>query len=192
MRVNEIFHSIQGEGFHSGRPADFIRFQGCHVGCTFCDTKHSWDKAGGTEQSIEQIIDQLKTSFVILTGGEPLEQNLNELFNALKHAGKEVALETSGTRVISQTYDWLTLSPKNFVKTSLPEFLKFADELKFIYTDKSSEDFIFKCIQDAEYKPLVYIQPNGLSKKSTREAVEFVKRYNFRLSLQTHKFIGIE
>jgi organic radical activating enzyme len=191
MRINEIFYSIQGEGMNAGRPASFIRLQGCSVGCVWCDTKNSWDEKLGTEFTVNEIIDQLESDFIIITGGEPAEQNLHELAHALRQMGKEIAIETSGTRIISEKFDWMTVSPKSFKREILPLNLRLADELKFVYTDSSSEPFIFSCIAKAGKKP-VFIQPNGLSKKSTREAIEFCKKHNFRLSLQMHKYVGIQ
>lgn len=191
MKINEIFYSVQSEGFNAGKPADFIRLQGCSVGCAWCDTKHSWDKTKGIELSELEVIGKLQSNFVILTGGEPLEQDLTVLLDKLKTAGKYIAVETSGTELLQNGFDWITCSPKNFNKPLLDSVLSAANELKFVYTNESSEEFIFSCILKAA-TDLIYIQPNGISKKSTRMAVDFVKKHNFRLSVQTHKYIGIE
>ena len=128
----ESFYSIQGEGYHSGRAAFFIRFAGCDVGCTWCDVKESWDTKQHALVQISNIIEDVKeskTDFVVITGGEPGMYNLKPLTSALKTIGMEIAIETSGAYPLSGQLDWICLSPKKF-KTPLEENYKKAHELK--------------------------------------------------------------
>ena len=121
----EKFHSLQGEGFHAGKSAFFIRLAGCHVGCSWCDTKYSWEKEKYPLMSIKKIIDEIKkarekgASFLVITGGEPLHHNLDNFCQAInKETSKKkqnpikIHIETSGVNKISGNYDWITLSPK--------------------------------------------------------------------------------
>ena len=113
----ESFYSIQGEGFHTGKPAYFIRLAGCDVNCHWCDVKESWDISEDQYLSIDEIISNVikySAETVIITGGEPLMHNLSELTDALKEKKKKIHLETSGTHPISGHFDWICFSPKNF------------------------------------------------------------------------------
>jgi len=130
----ESFYSIQGEGFYTGRPAFFIRFAGCDVGCTWCDVKDSWDANKHALASIESIVKDVKSSgtdFVVITGGEPAMYNLKYLTAGLKALGVEIAIETSGAYQLTGDLDWICLSPKKF-KMPLEENYKKANELKMI------------------------------------------------------------
>ncbi|MFZ4504543.1 MAG: 7-carboxy-7-deazaguanine synthase QueE [Methylovulum sp.] len=195
MLINEQFYSIQTEGYFAGTPADFIRLQGCSVGCTWCDTKHSWSSKKGVEKSVAEIIGDLKSigisNHVIITGGEPLEQDLSELILALISGGYFIAIETSGTEPLQEGINWITCSPKNFKKKTLDSVLSFADELKFIYTDESDEEFIMNSLRKTGAKH-AYIQPNYDNQEATQKAVEYCKKTGFKLSLQMHKYIEIE
>ena len=124
----EKFHSLQGEGFHTGKSAFFLRLAGCNVGCSWCDTKHSWDKEKYPLISIDKIIDEIKrarlkgASFLVITGGEPLQHNLDNLCKTIKkETSREkqnpinIHIETSGVNKISGDYDWITLSPKRHI-----------------------------------------------------------------------------
>jgi len=121
----EQFHSLQGEGYHAGKSAFFVRLAGCKVGCSWCDTKNSWDEKKYPSISIEKIIDRIKiardkgASFCVITGGEPLQHNLDDFCKAIKEMtlgaeqhSMKIHIETSGVNSISGSYDWITLSPK--------------------------------------------------------------------------------
>ena len=149
----EQFHSLQGEGFHVGKSAFFIRLAGCEVGCAWCDTKHSWDEKQYPSISIENIVNQIKlarkkgAAFCVITGGEPLHHNLDNFCKAIKKETKgekensmSIHIETSGVSSISGIYDWITLSPK---RHSPPRkfFLKNCNEIKIIINDKKDIEF---------------------------------------------------
>lgn len=139
LNVVEVFESVQGEGFHTGRPAIFIRFAGCNLHCDFCDTKYSWptnQKEMTPSDLVGMILDaKWQSGYVILTGGEPLIQNqsdLHELIWKLRELDFEVGLETNGTQLIDREalpFDWVTVSPKSILMSKLVR----GDELKLLY-----------------------------------------------------------
>ena len=156
----EKFHSLQGEGFHTGKSAFFLRLAGCNVGCSWCDTKHSWDKEKYPLISIDKIIDEIKrarlkgASFLVITGGEPLQHNLDNLCKTIKkETSREkqnpinIHIETSGVNKISGDYDWITLSPKRHI-TPQSYFLENCDELKIIINDQKDIDFAIEIKQE--------------------------------------------
>ena len=144
----EEFYSIQGEGFHTGRAAYFIRFAGCDVGCTWCDVKESWDINEHPLVSIESIIKNVSesgTDFVVITGGEPAMYDLTYLVDALHDLKVEIAIETSGAYPITGDIDWVCLSPKKF-KMPLEENYILANELKMIAFNKHDLNFFGFCL----------------------------------------------
>ena len=149
----EQFHSLQGEGFHTGKSAFFIRLAGCKVGCSWCDTKNSWDENKHPYISIEKIVNQIKiarekgASFCVITGGEPLQHNLDNFCKAIKKMtmdkeqnAMKIHIETSGVHSVSGSYDWITLSPK---RHSPPKnyFLKNCNEIKIIINEIADIEF---------------------------------------------------
>lgn len=179
-RINEIFYSIQGEGYHTGTPAVFVRFAGCNLKCSFCDTLHDPYKKMSDEDILKEVL-QYPTRTVILTGGEPGMQVTSELIELLQGVGLYVCVETNGTMPIPTIADWITCSPKgNYdIKT---EF----NELKIVLTGKPNL---------RKYEELgcehLYLQP--CSGKNINETVEYVMQNpKWRLSLQTHKFIDLQ
>ena len=122
LPVVEKFHSLQGEGAHAGRSAFFIRLASCKVGCSWCDTKHSWQENLFPQEEIQYLSDEVAkakskgANFVVITGGEPLLYNLDLLTKELKKLNKKIHLETSGTQPLSGSFDWICFSPKNFTK----------------------------------------------------------------------------
>lgn len=191
----EDFHSIQGEGFHQGKPAWFIRLGGCDVGCTWCDVKESWDAQQHPMISVEEMIIRAKNSgaeTVIITGGEPLMYNLEELTYKLHQAGFKIHLETSGCYPLTGKWDWITFSPKKF-KAPLAEFLNYSNELKVVIYNKS--DFIWaeSFAQKMHKKAKLYLQPEWSKTKTTIPLlVDYVKSHpKWEISLQIHKYMDI-
>mgnify|MGYP002854951570 CR=1 FL=1 len=215
----EQFHSLQGEGYHAGKSAFFIRLAGCKVGCSWCDTKYSWDEKKYPSISIEKIINHIKiarkkgASFCVITGGEPLQHNLDDFCKAIKKEtlGEEqnsikIHIETSGVNSISGFYDWITLSPK---RHSPPKnyFLENFNEIKIIINDKKDIEFaidirkeIISRFQISRFKntsnkldKIYYLQPAWNNNKGLSLAINFVKNNpNWKLSLQTHKYLKIK
>ncbi|MEO5783348.1 MAG: 7-carboxy-7-deazaguanine synthase QueE, partial [Ginsengibacter sp.] len=154
LPVMEAFYTLQGEGFHQGKAAYFIRLGGCDVGCIWCDVKESWDANAHPLKTIKEIVETAKLNsssngggregaLAVVTGGEPLMHNLEELSNALHAAGFQTNIETSGSSPLSGDWDWICLSPKKF-KAPLPEILPKAHELKVIVFNKSDFDWAEK------------------------------------------------
>lgn len=191
MKINEIFYSIQGEGWHAGTAAVFVRFSGCNLRCPFCDTKHQ----ESTDMTEDQIIDEVlkyPARLVVLTGGEPTLQVTQSLVEELQSYGKYVAVETNGTRMPDFIPDWITLSPKfEFVKGGKLR-LKVCNELKVVWTGKN-DMAKYNTISARQY----YIQPcdTGNAEENAKivaEVVEFVKKNpKWHISLQTQKILNI-
>lgn len=178
-KINEIFYSLQGEGFHTGTPALFIRFSGCNLKCSFCDTKHE----EGEWMSDEDIVAKAKecpAKMVVLTGGEPSLWIDEAFVEKLHQAGKYVCIETNGTHPIPDSVDWITCSPKG-----APVVLTRIDEVKVVYTgEEDVEPYLTLPAQ------VHFLQP--CSCKNTQEVVAYIQEHpQWRLSLQTHKWIGI-
>lgn len=191
----EAFYTLQGEGFHQGKAAYFIRLAGCDVGCVWCDVKESWDKDLYPLQSIEEIVTETKKypgKLVVITGGEPTLYNLEELTKALQKEGFSTNIETSGSSPLSGSWDWICLSPKKF-KPPLPGILLKANELKIIVFNKS--DFAWA----KQYADLVssscklYLQPEwNKAELVTPWIIDYIKENpKWQLSLQIHKYINV-
>ena len=193
-RINEIFYSLQGEGANTGIPAVFVRFSGCNLRCAFCDTQHE----SGTMMSDEEIVAEVcrypQARIVVLTGGEPSLHIDAALVAKLKRAtGKIITIETNGTRLLPEGIDWVTLSPKmGFEGGDLqPVVLDECDELKVVYRGqrldgyfgiRAKEYFLQPCYCDDEDERIANM-------RATIEAVMSDSRW--RLSLQTHRIVGI-
>ncbi|GAB4377770.1 MAG: 7-carboxy-7-deazaguanine synthase QueE [Salibacteraceae bacterium] len=195
LPVMECFSSIQGEGYHTGKPAYFVRLQGCDVGCHWCDVKESWPMDEGELKSVDEIVTMTVSSglnHVVVTGGEPTLYDLNELTQKLKSHGLFLQLETSGTQQITGTWDWITLSPKK-VKPPVEDSYQKAHELKVVIYNRS--DFRFAVNEAAKVAPhcTLTMQPEWSKRDSiSPEIVDFIKKdKRWRVSLQTHKFLGI-
>src|SRR6478672_3189943 len=138
LPVMEHFYTLQGEGYHWGKAAYFIRLAGCDVGCVWCDVKESWDASKHPVMAVDSLIEEVKktpTEIVVITGGEPLLHDLTTLTKALKENNFKTHIETSGSSPLSGTWDWITLSPKKF-KAPLPQNLPHASELKIVVFHK--------------------------------------------------------
>lgn len=196
----ESFYTIQGEGFHTGKPAFFIRLGGCDVGCRWCDSKESWNPDRFPPVEIEEIVRQAASTpakAIVITGGEPMNYPLDMLCNLLKDYGLEIFLETSGSSPMSGKFDWICLSPKRN-KPPRDEFFPVADELKVIV--ETPEDFIWaeenrRKVLDAQRcgKCLFFLQPEWRRMKQISPAiVEYVKEHpDWNISVQAHKFLRI-
>ncbi|MBQ6769534.1 MAG: radical SAM protein [Bacteroidales bacterium] len=193
-RINEIFYSLQGEGFHTGTPAVFVRFSGCNLRCHFCDTQHQ----DGAMMTVQEIVDEVNkypiAPLLVLTGGEP-SLFIDEAFVAeLKQkTGKKIAIETNGTRLLPRNLDWVTLSPKTaFEGGDLePCVLTACDELKVVFFGQdlaqydeiqTMQRFLQPCFCEDEIQRNVHM-------KSCVEAV--MQNNGWRLSLQVHRVLGI-
>lgn len=195
LPVMESFYTLQGEGFHQGRAAYFIRLGGCDVGCVWCDVKESWDASKHPHQSVTQLTDaalEHPGRLAVITGGEPLLHQLDELTSALKTAGFETNIETSGSSSLSGYWDWICLSPKKF-KSPLPEVITAADELKVVIFHKS--DFEWAETYAAQVKPgcKLYLQPEW-DKQATMLPliIDYIKANpQWELSIQSHKYINV-
>jgi 7-carboxy-7-deazaguanine synthase len=195
LPIMEHFYTIQGEGFHQGRAAYFIRLGGCDVGCVWCDVKDSWDASKHPLLSIEFLVSEVKKTnakLVVITGGEPLMHNLDELTKALQEKDLETNIETSGSSHLSGSWDWICLSPKKF-KAPLPEVIPHANELKIIIFNKS--DFEWGKEYAAKVSPSckLYLQPEWSKEKEIIPLmVEFIKENpEWEMSLQLHKYINV-
>ena len=191
----EAFYTLQGEGYHSGAAAYFIRLAGCDVGCVWCDVKESWEVEEHQWQPVDQIVaDALKhpARIAVITGGEPCMYNLTKLTSELKKAGYKVHIETSGAYSFIGTADWICVSPKKFMKP-LPELLALADELKVVVFNES--DFQWAEEHAVHTKPgcYLFLQPEfSKSEKITPIITNYVMNNpSWKISLQIHKFIGI-
>lgn len=191
----EQFYTIQGEGYHQGRAAYFIRLAGCDVGCVWCDVKESWDKDKHPMTSIEDIL-QLVTAtparIVVITGGEPFMYDLDPLIRALHQQGLKVHIETSGAYAISGDPDWICVSPKKF-KAPLDEVMPHAHELKVVIFNKS--DFAWAEKYEAMVGPSckLFLQPEwGKAEEMTPLIIDYIKQHpQWEFSLQMHKYIHV-
>ncbi len=204
-RIHEIFYSLQGEGFHTGRPAVFVRFAGCNLRCPFCDTDFSTRQTMTCEDIVRQALSLVPSSLpdgrflLVLTGGEPALQVDDTLIDALHEAGFYIAIETNGTRTLPAAIDWITCSPKD-----APVVLTQADELKVVFRGqdverlyqgvKAQHYFLQPCdltfetgTQQSETPPTQSPQTSTL-----RETIAYILSHpHWRLSLQMHKLTGI-
>lgn len=195
LPVMEAFYTIQGEGFHQGRAAYFIRLGGCGVGCVWCDVKESWNADSHPRLDIETIVNQAKSQpgrLAVVTGGEPLMHDCTELTGSLHAAGFETNIETSGAYPLSGSWDWICLSPKKF-KPPLPGILTLANELKVVIYNKS--DFLWAEKYAAEVSSFckLFLQPEwGRSAEMTPLIIEYIKNNpKWEFSLQLHKYINV-
>jgi|TARA_R110000851_G_scaffold226029_1_gene378785 7-carboxy-7-deazaguanine synthase len=194
LPLMEEFYTIQGEGFHTGTAAYFVRIGGCDVGCHWCDVKESWNAELHPPSSIDQIVTNAKkyAETVVVTGGEPLMWDMTLLTQTLMDNGRKVHIETSGAYPLTGTWDWICLSPK---KNKLPTQTVYdnAHELKVIIFNK--HDFIFaeeqaELVNDGA---ILFLQPEWSKKEEmTPLIVDYVMNNpKWRVSLQTHKYLNI-
>jgi len=191
MRINEIFYSIQGEGYRTGAPTIFVRLAGCSMRCEWCDTKYAWDK--GKEMSIRSIINEIEKyncNWVCITGGEPMEQSesVKELTTLLKGLRYMVQLETNGSLPIVGHFDWITVSPKKFWCDSA---ISVADEIKLVITCKEDLKRIdkFKMFHVKHF----YLQPKDNDLELAKLCYDYILKNPFlKLNLQIQKILNIK
>ncbi len=195
LPVMEHFYTIQGEGYHQGKAAYFIRLGGCDVGCVWCDVKDSWDAAKHPQYDISSLVSlvtQTPAPLAVITGGEPLMHDLDALTAALQAAGIQTNIETSGSHPLSGHWNWICLSPKKF-KAPLPELVPYANELKVVIFNK--HDFEWAETYALQVSPgcKLYLQPEwDKAAVITPLIIEYIKANpKWELSLQVHKYIDV-
>lgn len=219
LPVCELFETIQGEATWTGTPSVFVRLQGCDVGCSFCDTKHTWELNPQREISLGAMlaketdsssyaavavptlvstIASFKARHVVITGGEPCRYNLHELTESLMVSGYSVQIESSGTepvRVYGTT--WITISPKIDMpgkRSVLPDVVAGASEIKMPIGRKSDIEKLRRFLDTIRFPaepPPIWLQPLSASPKATALCIEACLEFGWKLSIQTHKFIGV-
>jgi len=194
LPLMEEFYTIQGEGFHKGTAAYFIRVGGCDVGCHWCDVKESWNAETHPPTGIDAIVTNAAkySNTIVVTGGEPLTWNMEPLTQALKAKNLQTHIETSGAYALTGEWDWICLSPK---KNKLPEGVIYdkAHELKVIVFNKHDFEFAEEQAAKVNKDCILYLQPEwSVKEKMTPLIVDFVmKNPKWKVSLQTHKYLNI-
>lgn len=219
--VNEIFQSIQGEGYFTGIPAVFIRLQGCNVGCSWCDTRHTWHVDPEMEVVSDQILDRSTASecwssmtteqichalnrlgysarHIVITGGEPCLYDLRQLTRALIEQGNQVQIETSGSaEILADAACWVTLSPKINMKSGLPlldSALHRAQEIKYpVAMEKHIHELDHILARcHKDANKIICLQPISQQRRATELAIKICIQRNWRLSVQLHKYLNVD
>ena len=208
LPVVECFHSLQGEGKHAGRSAYFIRLASCKVRCPWCDTKNSWNSELHPQRSLIDLsmgaakAQKEGAAFVVITGGEPLHHNLDQLCKEIRKSTLNqenrsipIHLETSGVDKLSGNPDWITLSPKRHYPPRLDTLLS-CQELKIVIQGEEDIDFARKIADliesNSEVRPQFFLQAGWNNKEGQELAIKYVKNNpDWRLSIQTHKWLGV-
>lgn len=193
-KINEIFYSLQGEGFHTGVPSVFVRFSGCNLACSFCDTAH----ASGTMMTAQEIADAInaypQAPLIVLTGGEPSLFVTDEFISYLKTAtGKRIAMETNGTHAVPSNIDWVTLSPKTGFQgaDAHPCILTECHELKVVYLNQNLDMYSHIKAEHRFLQPC-FVEDKEMCATNIKACVEAVLAHpEWRLSLQTHRILNI-
>ena len=208
LPVVECFHSLQGEGKHAGRSAYFIRLASCKVGCPWCDTKESWNSELHPQRSLIDLsictakAQKEGAAFVVITGGEPLHHNLDLLCKKIRQStinqenkSIPIHLETSGVDILSGSPDWITLSPKRHFPPRLDTLLS-CQELKIVIQNEEDLRFAEKMADliknNGKVKPQLFLQAEWNNEEGKALAITYVKNNpDWRLSMQTHKWLGV-
>ncbi len=194
LPLMEAFYTIQGEGFHKGTAAYFIRVGGCDVGCHWCDVKESWNPDLHPPTEVEKIVRDAAAASdtIVVTGGEPLMWDMGPLTGGLKQRGMKIHIETSGAYPLTGTWDWICLSPKKN-KEPVGDIHRRADELKVIVYNRHDLKFAERHAEKTGPDCLLYLQPEwSVREKVTPMIVDYVmENPRWRVSLQTHKYLNI-
>ena len=191
----EDFYTIQGEGYHTGKPAYFIRLGGCDVGCKWCDAKYTWNPRIYPPVDVETVVARAKScaaQSIVITGGEPLLYPLDILTRTLHERGLQIFLETSGSHPFSGCFDWVCLSPKR-QQPPLEEAFARAHELKVIVEGEEDLQWAEQNAAQVGRECLLYLQPEWSAYERIMPLlVEYVKAHpRWNISIQTHKFMHI-
>ncbi|MCP4975469.1 MAG: 7-carboxy-7-deazaguanine synthase QueE [Maribacter sp.] len=194
LPLMEEFYTIQGEGYHKGTAAYFIRVGGCDVGCHWCDVKESWNAETHPPTAIESIVEKAtkNSDTIVVTGGEPLTWDMGPLTEALKSKNVKTHIETSGAYELTGKWDWICLSPKKN-KLPLVKIFDEAHELKVIVYNKHDLAFAEEQATKVSKDCILYLQPEwSVREKVIPLIVEYVmKNPKWKVSLQTHKYLNI-
>lgn len=192
MRINEIFYSLQGEGFYTGTPSLFIRLSGCNLQCPFCDTEHI-PYTDMTEREIIEEAEKCLAKHVVITGGEPSLQLTDSLVEGLHGVGKYVAVETNGTHELPSNVDWITLSPKDhFVQTDATIVLRRCNEIKVVFTEQDIPNEYTEIQADQHFLQPCDVGDEARNAEILKRTIDYCLAHPiWRLSLQTHKLIGV-
>jgi len=195
LPIMEEFYTIQGEGFHSGRAAYFIRIAGCDVGCVWCDVKESWTAGDHQLMSLDTLVNNVQVSgsdFCVITGGEPCMYDLTDLTAKLKENNIEIAIETSGCYELKGQIDWYCFSPKKFKSPVEDAYIK-ANELKVVISHPSDFDWAEGHAAKVSKDCKLYLQTEWSKRERFLPLIiEFVKNHpKWKISLQTHKIMNI-
>lgn len=193
--VMERFLTVQGEGAFTGASAWFIRLGGCDVGCSWCDVKESWDAHAHPKHTAFELVEEAKRSgapICVVTGGEPAMHDLSALTEGLHAAGMRTHIETSGTHPLTGRWDWVTLSPKRF-KPTLSEEYRSAHELKVVVVNRHDLEWAEEHAQRVSADASLYLQPEWDRRERVLPYImSHLKDHpRWRISLQTHKYIGL-
>ena len=195
LPLMESFYTIQGEGYHKGSAAYFIRIGGCDIGCHWCDIKESWDVEKFPLVNVKSIVDKVKknSNKVVITGGEPLIYNMNPLTKKLKQLNISTHLETSGAYELTGVWDWICLSPK---KNKLPinNIYSIANELKIIIYNKNDFLFAENLAKNTNPDCKLYLQPEWSKREKVMPLIVnyVLKNNHWKVSLQTHKYLNVQ
>jgi organic radical activating enzyme len=195
LPVMEHFYTLQGEGFHQGKAAYFIRLGGCDVGCVWCDVKESWDAERHPKFEVQRLrleVERTPAEIIVITGGEPLMHDLAGLTEELHAAGFKTHLETSGAYPLTGSWDWICLSPKKF-KAPLPGIPAKANELMVIVFNRSDLEWAEKYATQVSADCKLYFQPEwDKADQMTPLIIDYIKANpKWELSLQIHKYINV-
>lgn len=194
LPLMEAFYTIQGEGFHKGTAAYFIRIGGCDVGCHWCDVKESWNAQLHPPTAIDKIVEKAVkySETIVITGGEPLTWNMTPLTDKLRANGRKIHIETSGAYELSGSWDWICLSPKK-IKLPTDEIYSVANELKVIVFNTHDLKFAEEQAAKVNKDCILYLQPEWSKReKMIPLIVDYVmKNPKWKVSLQTHKYLNI-
>ncbi|MBC3759290.1 radical SAM protein [Hyunsoonleella sp. SJ7] len=194
LPLMEEFYTIQGEGYHKGTAAYFIRIGGCDVGCHWCDVKESWNAEIHPPTETQKIVDNAKkySNTIVVTGGEPLMWDMTALTAKLKAEGLQTHIETSGAYKLTGIWDWICLSPKK-LKLPTQEVCEKADELKVIIYNKDDFRFAEEQASKVNKNCILYLQPEWSKReKAVPAIVDYVMANpKWKISLQTHKYLNI-